>query len=281
MTVLWLSEPDTSGHYEGLGSPGQSAALRRADAAFGRILDDWQAGSQRDELQVMVASDHGHATISGHANVREALAGVPALLGCTVLPGSSGGIVVPGNAPDQVAEAALWLTRQDWVGTVFAMGSDLPNGVLRRSAVRLDQPRPAAVLYTLRTNAGPAPSGLVGTTLYDGGLAVGAGTHGGLSQAELHTVLLMAGSQTRPGAVSGLPAGLPDIAPTLLAMLGVRSDGEMDGRVLAEALVDGATPDTPVSEDVTTAGDGPGYRQRLTLTRLGRHCWLGGATRCQ
>ena len=73
-TVLWLCEPDTSAHYPGLGAPAQLEALRAMDAAFGRILDDWQAGPQREHLQIMVASDHGHTTITGHADVAAALA---------------------------------------------------------------------------------------------------------------------------------------------------------------------------------------------------------------
>ena len=53
-SVLWLCEPDTSGHYDGLGSAGQLAALRAADAAFGRLMDDWRAGPWAEDLQVMV-----------------------------------------------------------------------------------------------------------------------------------------------------------------------------------------------------------------------------------
>ena len=83
-TILWLCEPDTTGHYGGLGSAAQRAALRMADAAFGRILDDWQSGPQRDRLHIAVASDHGHAGITGHVDVAAAIAGVPAFAGCTL-----------------------------------------------------------------------------------------------------------------------------------------------------------------------------------------------------
>jgi hypothetical protein len=286
VTVLWLCEPDTTAHYGGLGSAAQEAALWAADAAFGRILDDWQAGPQAERLQVMVASDHGHITINGHVDVAsalaEAVADAPELAGCRVLPGSSGGIVVPGADPAGIAAAASWLMRQNWVGMVLADDrADLPPGVLPRSAALVDHPRGAPVLFTLRTHADFSAAGLPGLSLYDGALAVGAGTHGGLSRAELSTVLMLAGSRIRRGA-SELPAGVVDIAPTALALLGAAGGEAMDGRVLAEAFADGAAEaaapaDPPNAESWEASG--PEYDQVLGRTRMGRHVWLDAGSR--
>jgi hypothetical protein len=277
-SVLWLNEPDTTAHYGGLGSAAQEAALWAADAAFGRIVDDWRAGPQADRLHVMVASDHGHITITGHIDVAASLAGAPELAGCRVLPGSSGGIVVPGGDAGRIAAAAEWLTRQDWIGMVLAAdGADLPPGVLGRGAALVDHRRGAPVLFTLRTHANASPAGLPGLTLYDGGLAIGAGTHGGLSRPELASVLMLAGSRIR-AAASELPAGIVDIAPTALALLGIGGGEDMDGRVLSEAFVDGeAPPDQPASE--SWEGSGPGFAQVLGRTRLGRHVWLDAGAR--
>jgi len=273
-TILWLCEPDTSAHYLGLGSPAQLAALREVDAAFGRILDDWQRGPQHERLQIVVASDHGHATIIGHTDAAAALAGVPAFAGCTLLPGSSGSVAVPGEDAQRIAAVAEWLTRQDWAGSVFAAdGVELPPGVLPRSLLLADHRRAAQVLYTLRAGPAASPLGLPGTTLHDGALAVGAGTHGGLTAAEMHVVLMLAGSQIQHAAVSEWPAGLPDIAPTALALLGLPGAAAMDGRVLTEALHRGAEPDASPAAETWEAADGP-YHQRLVRTRLGRHIYV-------
>jgi hypothetical protein len=273
-TILWLCEPDTTGHFGGLGSAAQIAALRVADAAFGRILDDWQAGPHRERLQVAVASDHGHAGITGHQDVGAALAGVPAFAGCTLLGGSSGGIFAPDGAASRITALAEWLTRQDWCGAVYAAdGADLPPGVLPRSALLADHRRAAHVLYTLRTTAGPSAAGLAGTTLFDGGLEVGAGTHGGLSAAEMHIVLMLAGRRIVSGQVSDWPAGLVDLAPTALALLGLAGGAPMDGRVLAEAFAGGAEPIEARAPETWEAA-GPGYAQRLARTRLGRHVYI-------
>ena len=152
LTILWLCEPDSSGHYAGLGSPAQLAALQTADAAFGRILDDWERGPQRDTLHIAVASDHGHARISGHVDAAAALAGTPAFEGCTLLPGSSGGIFVPGADPQRVGALAEWLTWQDWCGTVYAADfQPLATGrAPARSPARGSPARRARALHTAR-----------------------------------------------------------------------------------------------------------------------------------
>jgi arylsulfatase A-like enzyme len=276
-TILWLCEPDTTGHYGGLGSNEQLAALRMADAAFGRILDDWQAGPHRDTLQIAVASDHGQATVTGHQDVQSVLGD---FRDCTLLPGSSAGLVVPGGDAARITEVAEWLTHQEWCGAIYAAdGATIPPGVLPRSALLADHPRAAHVLFTLRTTVGRSVIGLPGTTLYDGALKLGAGTHGGLSAAELHIVLMLAGSRVRAGGVSEWPAGLTDIAPTALAILALNGAAAMDGRILVEAFEDGAPPtDSPAPE--TWEARGPaGYSQGLARTRLGRHFYLNQGIR--
>ena len=273
VSILWLCEPDTSGHYQGLGSPDQLDALRAADAAFARLVADWRAGPHAEDLTIAVASDHGHATITGLHPIAPHLIGSPAE-GATVMAGSSCGLAWPDASAETIAAAADWLTTQDWVGSVFAAdGIDLPPGVLPNSAVLANHRRAAQVVVTLRTSNGPSARGLGGTTLCDGNLPLGGGTHGGLLAAELHTVLMFAGARIRPGALADAPAGLCDIAPTALALLGLSGAAAMDGRVLAEALFDAAPSDAHPAAESWEAAHGD-YRQRLARTRFGRHIYL-------
>lgn len=272
-TILWFSEPDTTGHYGGLGSPAQWAALRRADAAFGRIVEAWQAGPQRERLQIAVASDHGQATISGRVSVGAAIARYREFADCVVLPGAAGGIVVPDGSPEKIANVARWLMHQDWCGSVFAADLlDLPDGVLPRGAVLLDHGRAAPVLFTLRADGRTSAAGLPGTMLYDGGLERGCGTHGGLSRAELRTLLLLGGARIRPG-ISEFPAGIVDLAPTALALLDLGGTETMDGRPLSEAIEGFAAPDGARTSETWEAA-APGYAQRVARLRLGERVWL-------
>jgi hypothetical protein len=272
-SVLWLCEPDTAAHYQGLDSPGQRAALMAVDAAFGRLLDDWQAGVQHDQLQIIVASDHGHVTVDGLVPAQAMMAESPVFAGCGI---GGGGIVVPDGDRVRIAEIARFLMRQDWVASVFTPDlGDIAAGTLPHSVVMLDHPRTAHVLYTLRNTAKSAPSGLVGTTLLDSAmkLGVGAGWHGGLNSGELSTVLMLAGSKIRSGVSSDWPAGLVDIAPTILALLGLLGDEAMDGRVIGEALLDGQEPSCSRSPE-TWEASGEFYAQRVARTRVGRHVWI-------
>jgi phosphonoacetate hydrolase len=274
-TLLWLCEPDTSGHYQGLGSAANLAALKRADAAFGRILDDWQAGPMKERLHIMAASDHGHATITGTMEAAPRFAAERAFAPCRLIPGASGGVVVPGGDAALITEVAAWLTRQDWIGHVFAAdGADLPPGVLPRSAVLADHRRAAEVLFTLRAGPEPSTLGLPGTTLNDGpSLPVGGGTHGGLTAAEMSIVMILAGPRARRGALSEWPAGLADIAPTALSLLGVAGGEAMDGRVLAEAFAVPGIPEAAPALETWEPANGS-YSQRLTRTRFGRQTYI-------
>ena len=277
-SVIWLCEPDTSQHYEGLDTIEARNILRDVDAAFGRILDAWQAGPHRDTLQLIVASDHGHITVDGHVDSAGAFAASPCLAGCHA---GGGGIMVPGGERARISDVAHFLMRQDWIGHVFAADiADLPAGVLPHSAVLIDHRRAGHLLYTLRNGLARGPTGLVGTTLMaaDSELRIGAGTHGGLNMAEMSTVLMLAGSAIQRSAASDWASGLIDIAPTILALLAVDGGTGMDGRVLREVFVDGAAPVDSLTPESWEAS-GEGYAQRVARMRIGQHVWLESGSR--
>jgi hypothetical protein len=151
---------------------------------------------------------------------------------------------------------------------------------LPRSSVLLDHPRAGHVIYTLRNALEPGPTGLPGVTLLDASsdLAVGAGMHGGLNPGEMSTVLMLSGSAIRPGASSDWPAGLVDIAPTILALLGLDGGAEMDGRVLGETFLAPVEPTSSLTPE-TWEASGDGYAQRVARVRVGRHVWIENGTR--
>ena len=91
-------------------------------------------------------------------------------------------------------------------------------------------------------------------------------------------VLMLGGAMLKRGFRSNWPAGLVDIAPTILALLGVPGGEAMDGRVLTEVLADGAEPSESHSpESWEAAGDG--YGQRIQRMRVGRHVWIDHGAR--
>jgi predicted AlkP superfamily pyrophosphatase or phosphodiesterase len=68
---FWCTIPDGPHHRHGLGHPESVAALRQADAAFGRLLEAVRRLYQA--VNVIVTSDHGYVTVSGRFDVAAAL----------------------------------------------------------------------------------------------------------------------------------------------------------------------------------------------------------------
>ncbi|WP_374448472.1 alkaline phosphatase family protein [Stella sp.] len=242
LAVLWFSDPDTTWHYRGIGTPEGLAALRGADAAFARVLDWVDSEPEERRPQVVVMSDHGHVTT--RATV-DAAAVVGARFGAPdPQPGYSGGISLPGGDERQLAEVAEWLLDQPWCGHVFTRGGDgragLVAGSFDRRLVACDHPDAPDLYYCMATDDDLDAHGIDGGCLFHNAIPVGGSMHGGLHPREMANVLILGGAGARAGYASPHPAGTVDVAPTILAHLGLAADGGMDGRILAEALAGGA-----------------------------------------
>ncbi len=64
----------------------------------------------------------------------------------------------------------------------------------------------------------------------------------------MHNTLVGAGPDLKRGFTDNFPTGNTDLAPTILHLLGVKTETPMDGRVLSEALT---VPAPKVSKPVT------------------------------
>ena len=71
LSILWLGEPDHIQHECGLGDPEQLRVLAEADRNAGMVMD---ALAGDPEVLLIVASDHGHETVTGVIDVEAALA---------------------------------------------------------------------------------------------------------------------------------------------------------------------------------------------------------------
>jgi arylsulfatase A-like enzyme len=65
LTVIWLRNPDTAQHWYGPGTANVRQSLRDVDGLLGKLLDKLSALGWRDFTDVIIASDHGHSTVSG------------------------------------------------------------------------------------------------------------------------------------------------------------------------------------------------------------------------
>jgi arylsulfatase A-like enzyme len=99
----------------------------------------------------------------------------------------------------------------------------------------------------------------------------GAGTHATLSKFDMHNTLIAAGPDFQRGAIDDLPTGNVDLAPTILKILGIKAPS-MDGRVLAEAMVDGSAPENSRTEMLEASREFPHaiWRQYLKVLHVGQ-----------
>ena len=233
VALLWLAEPDTSMHYRGLGHADTLAALRIADAAVGLALETVERLGRADRTAVIAFSDHGQIGCPDQAAVPDAWAAIgiarqpgPGVL-ATATPGRCGGILLTPEARDagSLPRLVAALQARPEIGMLF--GRDAMPGVLPYAAVGLDHPRAPDLVYVLAHGPG-------GGWTAAGDVPPGGGMHGGLHAGEVSNLLLLA----LPDGVAAerpAPAGLIDIAPTALSLLGIAPPATMRGRDLAAA----------------------------------------------
>lgn len=283
--IVWFSDPDSTYHDCGIGSPESIAAIANADLQFGRFLDLWRSHPAQDDCTVVVCSDHAQVSAERRVRVREALATSGIAVGAcfdahTAFAGSmgySGSVHVADHDRARIAALADWLNDQPWCGNVFTAGGDglhgAVPGTLDRALLMLEHARAPDLYYTMRADEQANAWGRPGTCWYDSNeVPPGGGTHGGLHAIEMNNLLAMQGGRCRRGYRSPWPAGLTDIAPTLLAELGIARPAQMTGRVLSEAWSNGSEPPPPQGR--LCQSDGPRAAQCLRLWRVGETAYI-------
>ncbi|CAN5488586.1 hypothetical protein BH23CHL2_BH23CHL2_00510 [soil metagenome] len=275
--VLWLNEPDSSLHGNGLGAPEVRSALEICDEVIGYVLDTMERRGDRDQFDVIVLSDHGHSTVKHHRSLGEYLDRASRELGLPdPLPSTASDFVYfsPETEHATVAQLVRWIQDQYWAGAVFASGEfgSLP-GVLRIEDVwggvtthRSPTLAVSPAWYDEENEYG-VPGTVAALTEH---VALRA-THGSASPYELHGFLAASGPSFQEGLTTSLPTGAVDLTPTILQIIGLTSDNGFDGRVLWEALTDTSeTPGAHRRESVGPATPHPdGFRPEIILERVG------------
>ncbi|MBO4220985.1 alkaline phosphatase family protein [Bradyrhizobium neotropicale] len=234
LTLMWLGEPDSSQHALPLGSPEHLAVLTEADRNAKRVMDAVAQLPDREDVLFLLGSDHGHQTVSGviHIEAELVAAGLKESLDSDEVVVASNGtsalIYLHPDAAAREAAIASFLAGQDWAGTV------LTRAELHRIGQSTDNGLACAV--SMRETEAPNAFGIVGTSFAakrsEGKEdVIGAGQHGGLGAAEQSPFLMISGPGFLAGAERSKAASVIDIAPTILAHLGLPGSGT-DGNAL-------------------------------------------------
>ena len=234
LALLWLSEPDYTGHHTPLGSPAHRAAIASADRNVRRVAETVARLDPRGEdILFVVGSDHGMESVDQTIDLDALLVAA----GLKQAPGSSEVVVAPNGTvamvyfakPESplVGEVARFLKTEPWVGRVFTGGALSDIGLPTGSAAR--------VAITLKADDRANPHGVSGHSHIVRDFAgakdiTGFGQHGGLGANEQRPFLFLHGGGFASGSYRQR-SSLIDIAPTVLHHLGLAADG-LDGRPL-------------------------------------------------
>jgi phosphonoacetate hydrolase len=284
--MIWFSDPDSTYHACGIGSPESEAAIRNVDAQFGRLVEAWRSEPGAERCRIFVCSDHGQVTSRDRIHVKQTMreAGIEIGTSFTETQGVAGttgyygAIRIRDGELRTMKRVADWLNAQPWCAHVFtpARGdglSGLVDGTLDRSLLMVEHARAPEVYYTMRADDALNEWGWRGTCYYDSSeYPVGGGTHGGLHEVEMNNLLAVQGTGFKQRYASAWPAAHVDIVPTILHLLGIRPPASVTGRVLSEALTSGAEPPDPESADCSV--ETTRHRQVLKLWRVGRSAYI-------
>jgi arylsulfatase A-like enzyme len=238
LAILWLSEPDYTGHHSPLGSPEHRAAIAGADALVRQVFETARRlDPSGDDILFVTGSDHGMETVERSIDqtallVAAGLKQGPESHELVVAPnGTAATLYFAEPEGDLVPRVARFLAAENWAGEVFAgdrlAAVGLPTNTSMRIAVSLageDKLNPYGV-------AGYAP---IVQDPADSESKIGFGQHGGLGPNEQRPFLIIDGGGFTPG-VRQLPTSLVDIAPTVLRHLHMDHD-DMDGHALPRAV---------------------------------------------
>ncbi|QRM32800.1 alkaline phosphatase family protein [Microvirga sp. VF16] len=287
VTILSYGEPDITSHFHGTGADATRGIIAHCDRQFGRVLDWWEAEGAAAGVQIMAISDHGHITGHTRVSVADSLreAGfrpgiAPASdVDVVVVPGQVGALYLADPTDNQVARLVAAITHEPWCGPVFTRTKNEAEGIapgsLGHHLVFADHACAPDVSFCFRADDGIDPFGLIGGTFYDNDGRTGLGVHGGLHPNELAALGIVAGSAfPARGAVSSVPSGICDLAPTMLHLLGIAQPQSMSGRVLYEVLE--RQPKAPHICSETFEARLGSFRQVLRRVRVGDTTYIEG-----
>jgi len=236
LALMWLSEPDYSGHHSPLGSPQHRAAIAAADRCVRQVFETVRRlDPSGDDILFVTGSDHGMETVSEAIDITELLvsAGLksaPDSRDVVVAPqGISATIFFSDAARDRVAATADFLARENWAGRVVA-GAEL-------ATVGLPTDTSLQVAVAMATDNRVNPHGVAGYGAIvfnpeDSESKIGFGQHGGLGAHEQTPFLIAEGGGFGRRAETR-PTSLIDIAPTVLRHLRMDHD-DVDGHALPQ-----------------------------------------------
>lgn len=304
----WLTEPDHTQHRFGAGSPEGINVIRNDDRNIGLVLNRLKKLGLFNRTNIFVISDHGFSVQTFAVNVEQKLTNAGLKLGKDsddVVLASSGQAVllhVKDRDPRKIEKIVNFLQKQDWGGVLFTAArrpvkvrpqldaafnqqdkqrSPQPEGwVPGTFSLELihefNQERGADIILTFPWTSNKNAFGVKGTDFTEtssgttGPLTGNASGHGSMSPWNVRNTFIAWGVDFKQGVTIETPASNVDITPTILALKGISSNEDFDGRVLVEGLKVGVDPkQVKVKTRVFTTTMGEAYKASIQVSEVG------------
>jgi predicted AlkP superfamily pyrophosphatase or phosphodiesterase len=239
VTVMWLSDLDSTAHDKGIGDPATVEILRHVDGQIARIEGVLKAVGVFDTFNIWVTSDHGFSTHVGEIALDAILKPYARSLpdGSPRIVAHDGAIYVRDDDQTAISGIVAALQRTPGVGAIFTRAKapqqldGTAPGTLSFDVVRWDHDRSAQILFSPDWTDAENAHGFRGI-VSSGGVA----GHGSASPWDVHNTLIAAGPDLKAGVTVESPSANVDFAPTFLTLLRLPVPTSMQGRPLLEAL---------------------------------------------
>jgi hypothetical protein len=240
--LLNLALCDDIGHMHGanLGKPQMAGIINNFDRQLARLVDAYQQAGIYDQTLFVVTSDHGMSA-NLHTIDETPLEPIVARYG---MKRSASRLEFYVDDPSQAGEAAARIAKLKLQGlhAVYHKEKDGERGFRYVPAPggTVEADLDACYRYLTSTFASPQSPDLVCFPAENWNIKEASsyfkGDHGTATWENQHIPLVLAGPGIRRGVTSSAPARLVDIAPTIVAAMGLKPQ-KMDGVVLADALL--------------------------------------------
>lgn len=224
--TLWLTEPDASQHFYGLGSPEALEALTVVDECVGMVVDALARKGLADEFDLLLVSDHGHSSVRHSGSLAEHLIEARDEFDLGDLIAVADFIYSPtgDHDPSALPRLADWLLERPWCGLLFTsvpamyghrgvLPLELATGPLSHGRAPLLAVSPT---WSHAANAFGVPGSVDTLTSY----SPLKSTHGTASPYDMRAFCLGVGPRFERGARIDVPCGTVDIAPTVWDLIG-------------------------------------------------------------
>ena len=278
--VDWLTEPDETQHRFGVGSPEALAVLKTMDQQVGLLIARLRELGLENTADIIVTADHGFGGEPEPVDLNGAIQATGKAADIIAANnGASTLLYAKDHDPALIRGLVSQLQKTNGADLIFT-NSQQPKGSVVQcrpgrdlgwvpgtfSLELINECRPSRgtdVIVTYQWNSDRNAFGFPGlqriaTTNMQHNVP-GRSGHGGLNPFMVHTPLVLWGPDFKRQTVVHAPTANFDIAPTVLALEGVKAPDSMSGRVIAEAFA-------------KQSKEEPKARIRSVETRVGPYC---------